>query len=109
MFGSRSAGARRRKLFCPSFEKLESRCVLTAPSAPVIIEPLTDGQVISRFDIHMEVNPNAFSDADGDTHSATNWQITETAANGGAAVWQALNVTDPLSKVHIHQGDGTFV
>jgi hypothetical protein len=83
--------------------------MLVAPAAPVIIEPMTNGQVVSRFDIHMEVDPDAFSDSDGDSHSATSWQIRETPANGGAIVWQALNVTDPLSKVHIHQGDGTFV
>ncbi|HTM54138.1 MAG TPA: PQQ-dependent sugar dehydrogenase [Pirellulales bacterium] len=99
----------RRKTRRPTFEVLESRFALTAPAAPVIIEPVTDGQLVSKFDVHMEIDENAFFDADGDTHSATSWQIRETSANGGATVWQALNITDPLSKKHIHLGDGTFV
>ena len=93
----------------PGVETLERRLALTVPAAPVIVEPLTDGQVVSNFDVHMEVDPAAFSDADGDSHQATTWQIRETAADGGAVVWQASGVTEPLSKVHIHLGDGSFV
>src|SRR5688500_18151048 len=91
-----------------SVHALEERRLFAAPAAPVITEPLTNGQVVSRFDVHMEENPN-FSDPDNHEHQATSWQIGETAANGGAAVWQALNISDALSKVHIHFGDGTFV
>ena len=90
-------------------EALEARLNLAGPAAPVIIEPLTNGEVVSNFDVHMEVDPAAWSDPDGDAHQATTWQIRETAANGGATVWQANNVTDALSKVHIHQGDGAYV
>jgi hypothetical protein len=90
-------------------ESLEVRRLFTAPAAPVIIEPLTDGQVVSNFDVHMEIDPDAYFDADGHAHQATTWQIRETTASGGATVWQALNVTDPLSKQHIHLGDGAFV
>src|SRR5688572_11685510 len=90
-------------------EVLERRLNFAAPAAPVIIEPLTEGEVVSNFDVHMEVDPDAYSDPDGHAHQATSWQIRETAANGGATVWQALNVTDPLSKYHIHLGDGAFV
>jgi glucose/arabinose dehydrogenase len=90
-------------------ECLEERLTLSAPAAPVIIEPLTNGQVVSNFDVHMEVDPSAYSDADGDAHQSTTWQIRETAAAGGAVVWQAVGVTDALSKVHIHLGDGAFV
>src|SRR5437868_5880317 len=90
-------------------ESLEQRLTPSAPSAPAIIEPLTDGQVVSNFDVHMEVDPSAYSDPDGDAHQSTTWTIRETAAAGGATVWQANNVTDALSKVHIHLGDGTFV
>jgi len=89
-------------------QSLEIRRVLAAPAAPVIIEPLTNGEIVSRFDVHMEVDPTAYSDPDGNAHQATTWQIRETAASGGAVVWQAVNISDPLSKVHIHLGDGTF-
>ena len=90
-------------------EALEVRLNLAGPAAPVIVEPLTNGEVVSNFDVHMEVDPAAWSDPDGDAHQATSWQIRETPANGGATVWQAGNVSDALSKVHIHLGDGTFV
>src|SRR5262245_24985561 len=108
-FPSRSKLAGRRAPFRPRVEALEGRWMLTAPVAPVIIEPLTEGQVVSNFDVHMEIDPAAYFDANGDVHQATTWQIRETATNGGATVWQALNVIDPLSKNHIHLGDGSFV
>ena len=92
-----------------TLDALENRLTLSAPAAPVIIEPLTNGQVVSNFDVHMEIDPDAYVDADGDAHQGTSWQIRETPANGGAVVWQALGVTDPLSKNHIHLGDGAFV
>ena len=90
-------------------DALERRLAFAGPNPPVIIEPLTEGQVVSNFDVHMEVNPAAYFDADGDAHQSTSWQIRETAAAGGATVWQALGVSDPLSKVHLHLGDGAFV
>src|SRR4051794_23807927 len=93
----------------PLAEPLEQRLTPSAPAAPVILEPLTDGQVVSNFDVHMEVDPSAWSDPDGDAHQSTTWTIRETTAAGGATVWQANNVTDPLSKIHIHLGDGAFV
>src|SRR3982750_2735163 len=89
----------------PLAESLEQRLTPSAPAAPVIIEPLTDGQVVSNFDVHMEVDPSAWSDPDGDAHQSTTWTIRESPANGGAVVWQAVGVTDALSKVHIHLGD----
>jgi glucose/arabinose dehydrogenase len=97
------------RLIRPRAESLEARFTPSAPAAPVIIEPLTDGQVVSNFDVHMEADPEAYADPDGDAHQSTNWQIRESATNGGATVWQANNVTEPLSKVHIHLGDGDFV
>src|SRR5215212_1293611 len=90
-------------------EALEARFTPAAPAAPAIIEPLTDGQVVSNFDVHMEADPSAYSDPDGDAHQSTTWQIRETTANGGATVWQSGTVTDPLSKIHIHLGDGSFI
>src|SRR6476659_8159563 len=105
------AGRSRRSNPSISFvaEPLEARLTPSGPAAPVIIEPLTDGQVVSNFDVHMEVDPSAYSDPDGDAHQSTTWTIRETAAAGGATVWQAVGVTDALSKVHLHLGDGTFV
>src|SRR3954464_11043837 len=99
---SRSPRLQRRSQFRAKFETLENRLALTAPAAPVIIEPLTEGQVVSKFDVHMEIDPAQYFDADGNFHSSTSWQIRETPGNGGAAVWQALGITDPLSKNHIH-------
>src|SRR5688500_4094389 len=103
------AGVRSCRVVPTSLQWLESRRLMAAPAAPIINEPEVNGQVVSPFDVHMEVDAAAFTDADGHTHKATSWQIRETATNGGAAVWQALNVDDPLSKVHLHLGDGAFV
>src|SRR5262245_37495753 len=93
----------------PTVEALEGRLTPTAPVAPFITEPLTDGQVVSNFDVHMEVDPAQYFDAEGHAWQATSWQIRETPPNGGAVVWQALGVTDELSKQHLHFGDGQFV
>ena len=93
----------------PEVDPLERRLAFAGPNSPVIIEPLADGQVVSNFDVHMEVDPAAYVDADGNAHQSTSWQIRETATAGGAVVWQAPGVSDPLSKVHIHLGDGAFV
>src|SRR5687768_3854418 len=104
LFVGRFAAARK---FLPiDLHALEPRHLFAAPAPPVINEPLTNGQVVSHFDVHMEVDPTAYNDPDGHAHHATSWQIRETPGNGGAAVWQALNIDDPLSKVHIHLGDG---
>ena len=69
-----------RGIFRPGLESLERRSMLTIPVAPVIIEPDTDGQVVSNFDVHMEIDPAAYFDADGHAHQATTWQIRETPA-----------------------------
>src|SRR5262245_44057560 len=95
--------------FRPFLEPLENRWNPTAPAAPDITQPPSNGQVVSPFDVHMEIDPLTYFDADRDAHQATSWQIRETAANGGAVVWQALAITDALSKYHIHLGDGSFV
>lgn len=97
----------RRDRFRPSVLALDDRVLPAAPAAPVIVEPLANGQVVSGFDVHMEVNPNRYSDPDGDPHRSTTWRVRESV--GGPVVWQAVAVTDPLSRVHIHQGDGRFV
>src|SRR4051794_34198572 len=97
-----------RAAFRPRLEALEGRVTPTAPVAPVIIEPEVNGQVVSNFDVHMEIDPAAYFDADGHAHQATSWQIRETATNGGAVVWEASGVPDPLSKNHIPLGDGAF-
>ena len=73
-----------------------------APSTPTITEPSTDGQLVHPADVHMEAA--GFSDADGDTHACSDWQILD----AGTVVWQADCATGTL-KVHIHLGDGAFV
>ena len=75
------------------------------PAAPVITEPPTDGFVVSAEDLHMEAP--TFSDRDGDTHLATDWEIYTTGAKP-VRVWSALNVTHSPEFIHIHFGDGTF-
>jgi glucose/arabinose dehydrogenase/fibronectin type 3 domain-containing protein len=80
----------------------------TPPLAPGITEPNKDGAAVSAFDVHMQIGPFVDPDA-GDTHKATDWEIWTTPAPGAELVWKANNVTDPLTKGHIHLGDGTFV
>jgi glucose/arabinose dehydrogenase len=78
---------------------------LVAPNTPTIIEPSVEGQVVNAQDVHMEIAP--FVDGDpGQIHLATDWELVATATL--EVVWSALGVTDPLLKVHIHLGDGTF-
>jgi glucose/arabinose dehydrogenase len=74
----------------------------TPPSTPTITEPSVDGQLVHPADVHMEAA--GFSDADGDTHACSDWQILD----AGTVVWQADCATGTLA-VHIHLGDGTFV
>jgi glucose/arabinose dehydrogenase len=76
-----------------------------APAAPTITEPVTDGQVVSPFDVHMEAS--GFSDADGNPHKSTDWEIW-TVGPGAQPVWQTLGI-EGLEKVHTHFGDGIFI
>ncbi len=100
-----SLGSENRSSF--DLDKLELRRVLAAPSSPIITEPLP-GQVVSAFDVHMQVDTTRFTDADGDSFVATNWEIRD-REDSNRIVWQSQNVTDPLSRGHIHFGDGDFV
>ena len=61
-------------------ENLESRWVMAAPAAPVIIEPFTEGQITGTFDINMQTDPAQYFDADGHAWQATDWRIREQAA-----------------------------
>ncbi|MFL6247962.1 MAG: PQQ-dependent sugar dehydrogenase [Thermoanaerobaculia bacterium] len=74
----------------------------TPPAAPVFIEPDSDDRVISAADVHMATM--AFSDADGDGHRCSDWQILQESE----VVWQSLCASGPEA-VHIHLGDGQFV
>ena len=40
-------------------ENLESRWVMAAPAAPVIIEPFTEGQITGTFDINLQTDPGS--------------------------------------------------
>ena len=74
----------------------------TPPAAPTITEP-ADGRNPHPADVHMEAT--GFSDADGDTHQCTQWEIW--AVNPEERVWSSSCVGSEL-KVHIHLGNGTF-
>src|SRR5436190_14845710 len=76
----------------------------TPPSAPTITEPSVDGKVLNPADVHMEAS--GFSDADGDTHACSDWQILE--GSPPQPVWRADCATG-VHAVHIHLGDGQFV
>src|SRR5436190_2108454 len=76
----------------------------TVPATPTITEPSTDGQLVHPADVHMEAT--GFSDADGDTHACSDWQILDAATH--EVVWRADCATG-TEAVHIHLGDGTFV
>src|SRR3954469_13909021 len=81
-----------------------SSALATVPSPPTITEPSTDNRVLNPADVHMEAS--GFSDADGDTHDCSDWEIRTVVPD--EVVWQAPCASG-LSKVHIHLGDGTFV
>lgn len=92
--------------FRPRLELLEDRLApANASPSALITEPLTDGTLVSGFDVHMVLT---FADPDpGDTHLATDWEI-RTAGTGSATVWQALGATG-LDSFHIHLADGSFL
>jgi glucose/arabinose dehydrogenase len=73
----------------------------TAPATPTITSPL-EGQVVHPADVHMEAT--GFSDADGDTHQCSDWQILLE----GAPVWRADCATG-VDAIHIHLADGSYV
>lgn len=72
------------------------------PSPPRIHEP-AEGAQVSGEDVHMVAG--GFSDADGDEHLCTDWEIVDAVEETTA--WSALCVTGFLAN-HIHLGDGTF-
>jgi glucose/arabinose dehydrogenase len=77
----------------------------SAPSAPVITEPASDGQLVSPADVHMEAT--GFVDADGNAHKSTDWEIWTTGP-GAQPVWQTLGIGG-IEKLHTHFGDGVFI
>jgi glucose/arabinose dehydrogenase len=80
---------------------LPSLFAATRPLTPVLIEPERDGLVVSAVDVHMVTA--TFSDADGDAHLCTDWQIRD----GDEVLWEARCARD-AEKIHIHLGDGAF-
>jgi glucose/arabinose dehydrogenase len=75
------------------------------PQAPVVTEPVTNGQLVSAADVHMEAT--GFSDPDGNAHKSTDWEIW-TVGPGAQPAWQTLGIGG-VEKVHTHLGDGVFM
>lgn len=75
-----------------------------APNAPTITEPSSDHMVLNPADVHMEAG--GFADADGDTHTCSDWEIRDIASSQPA--WQA-DCAAGTERAHIHLGDGVFV
>jgi glucose/arabinose dehydrogenase len=101
-----AAGSLRNKL---DFIEVTSTSVPVSnlpPRAPVITEPVSDGELINYADLHMETAP--FSDPNpGDTHRSSDWQVR--VRSTGEVVWRADGLTSTGGKVHVHFGDGRFV
>jgi hypothetical protein len=76
-----------------------------APASPMITEPSTNGQIVHPADVHMEAG--GFSDADGNAHKSTDWEIWTTGP-GAHPVWQTLGI-EGVEKLHTHFGDGIFM
>lgn len=81
---------------------LSSLLAFARPATPMILEPETNGHVVSGADVHMVTAP--FSDPDGHGHRCTDWEIRFLED----VVWRASCVDGP-EKIHIHMADGAFV
>ena len=83
------------------------------PAAPVINEPLADGQLIDAGDLHMQieqpfVDPDLSGpDPEGQNRSATDWEVWKRGAVP-ERVFRILGADQFDSKVHVHFGDGVF-
>jgi hypothetical protein len=92
-------------------ERLECRYLCAAqpnlaPLAPTIVEPVSDGSVVSGVDVHMVTAP--FSDPNPvDVHRSSDWEIRR--ASNNRLVWRTRRLTTDNGKVHVHFGDGRFV
>jgi glucose/arabinose dehydrogenase len=89
--------------FACSFLIAAGPALATPPSAPTITEPKANGALVNPADVHMEAP--GFSDANGNTHVCSDWQIWTAAPV--ELVWQAP-CAGGVEKIHIHLGDGTF-
>jgi len=76
-----------------------------APAVPMILEPLTNGQIVNHQDVHMEAI--GFSDSNGHAHKSTDWEIW-TVSVGAQPVWQTLGI-EGVERLHTHLGDGIFI
>lgn len=72
------------------------------PDPPVISEPAEGGAPLDPADVHMEA---AYSDADGDAHDCSDWEITTRAP--AEPVW-SIDCISGADKAHVHLGDGQF-
>jgi len=79
------------------------QAVADPPQVSTIVEPALGAAPVNAEDVHMVAE---FSDADGDAHLCTDWEIWSLAP--AEPVWQAHCANGP-EKVHIHLGDGAFV
>ncbi|MCS7062446.1 MAG: PQQ-dependent sugar dehydrogenase [Methylacidiphilales bacterium] len=70
---------------------------------PQILEPISDGAVVSAFDVHMACAPFP---GPANQFGGTDYEIWQ--ASPQALVWKADAVTG-LIAFHVHFGDGTFV
>lgn len=89
--------------FACSFSIAAGPALATPPVSPTITEPKANGALVNPADVHMEAP--GFSDADGNTHVCSDWQIWTAAP--AELVWQAP-CAGGVEKIHIHLGDGTF-
>ena len=102
---------RRGKVLGSVIDQLERRLVFAAPAPPVIIEPLTDGQVTGTFDINLQTEPTQYFDPDGHAWQATEWRIRQ--ASNAQVVWETGFLTSPpsppLTLYRVDFSDGAFV
>lgn len=78
----------------------------TAPMAPTISEPATDGQLVSGADVHMESQPLVDGNV-SDQHVCSDWEIWTAAPAAVERIWFAECVGG-ARRLHVHLGDGVF-
>ncbi|MBF0547921.1 MAG: SUMF1/EgtB/PvdO family nonheme iron enzyme [Candidatus Riflebacteria bacterium] len=75
----------------------------SVPNKPLIASP-TDS--LTSVDRNPTITGGAFSGANGDTHSASDWRIF--ASDGSTVVWEKLNDTTNLTSILVNSTNGTF-
>ena len=83
---------------------VSNQTLATAPNAPLITEPMEDGQIVHPADVHMETAP--FFDPDApDGHLCSDWEIWTVSPE--ERIW-VTSCIGGIEKVHTHLGDGLF-